>query len=188
MVVVSAIEDAITTYLLTLKQNAMGLYGLWEAPSAAQRAMTLFAQSRSMALSVAVVLAAMLFKISPYGLSGIAQKAEGDVEADGQKMGEKFALNENAGMAFNDMAVGNAHLNAVEHYGMNNTTSAAQFDSMSQIEQANANLNGLSSDSSIASAAQVSGQSSANSSIGEGRANEIHLYVNFSHHMCTPIS
>lgn len=169
MVALTAIEDSLYATYQHIFQNKMGTLAIMQTPGAIVDGLTLIGQTRMGAITSAVLIAATLFGISAYGLAGIGQRMEGNIEEKGQQLGREMLLPENAGVAMEGMANGNAFMATLGNQGATDVVRGKAFDHTMQAKSNNLiadNLGGLNNASSAVA------QSNAAKTVGTARATQ----------------
>lgn len=115
--IVYMVEDQFMAVMSDLQSSKMGLMSMWSSPSASMKGLTILAQQRSAAITMATLIAVSLFKINAYAAAGIAQKSEGNLEKTGEDLGKDYSIQENAGHRMTEMATGNANLQTLRNTG-----------------------------------------------------------------------
>ena len=130
MTALQAMEDSFHAVLAELEANGMGIISVWQTPTSAVKAMSIMGQSRGIAITLATVITASVFKISGHALGSFASKAESNIENEGAQAGKEMVIPHSAGQYLSSMANGNAEMRAIQANGFDNTTTGRATETM----------------------------------------------------------
>jgi TraG-like protein, N-terminal region len=112
----SAIDQMIAAFE-EVRSFKMGLWALWEAPTAAIKALAIIAQSRTMAATIAGMISSAIFGFSAYALGSMSGAFTGKVEQEGAAAADRILEPEKAADYMDSIARANAVTNAVGQQG-----------------------------------------------------------------------
>lgn len=137
MVMLTSIEDTLYANASMLSSNQMGLLSVWNTQSSLIDSLATLGQSRTIALTAAVLFTATLFGISAHGLAAFAAKAEASFEEQGKETARESLLRENAGQRMEGLVNGNAYMSGITGGGMTGAIRTGAMDTSAGIREGN---------------------------------------------------
>lgn len=105
----------------------MGLLAFWEAPESAMKALAIMGQARSLGITIATFIAAILFKFNAYSLSSIANRWSHQVDQEGKKAAELTQSPQHTAEMVESLARANATFGSASQVGFGGMSRAATY-------------------------------------------------------------
>lgn len=114
----SAIDQMIAAFE-EVRSFQMGLWALWEAPTAAIKGLAIIAQSRTMAATIAGMIGSAIFGFSAYAFGGVSSAFTSKVEHEGAAAADRTLEPERAADYMEGIARASAQSSAIREHGWN---------------------------------------------------------------------
>lgn len=111
-----------------IKRHNMGLSAIFLAPESATQALSLFGKARGMGITISAFIAAMLFKMSPYGLTSLAGNWSGHADSAGADAAAKGQSPVESMNHLNSLASARGSANLMAETGWNNISSVSEHN------------------------------------------------------------
>ncbi|MDK8465884.1 conjugal transfer protein TraG N-terminal domain-containing protein [Marinobacter sp. SS13-12] len=115
-----------------IKRHNMGLSAIFLAPESATQALSLFGKARGMGITISAFIAAMLFKMSPYGLTSLAGNWSGHADSAGADAAAKGQSPVESMNHLNALASARGSANLMAEAGWDNVSSVRELDQSHQ--------------------------------------------------------
>lgn len=127
-----------------IQRHQMGLSAMFLAPESATQALSLFGKARGMGIGISAFIAAMLFKMSPYGLTSLAGNWSGQVDQQGSSAADQNQSPVSSAKALDDLASARATSNLIAESGWDNVSNTTEYNRATDVSQATMEMDGLS--------------------------------------------
>lgn len=111
-----------------IQRHNMGLSAMFLAPESATQALSLFGKARGMGITISAFIAAMLFKMSPYGLTSLAGNWSGHADGAGSDAANKAQSPVESMNHLNSLASARGSANLMAETGWNNIASVSEHN------------------------------------------------------------
>lgn len=111
-----------------IKRHNMGLSAIFLAPESATQALSLFGKARGMGITISAFIAAMLFKMSPYGLASLAGNWSGHADSAGSDAASRSQSPVESMNHLNSLASARGSANLMAETGWDNISSVSEFN------------------------------------------------------------
>ena len=111
-----------------IQRHNMGLSAMFLAPESATQALALFGKARGMGITISAFIAAMLFKMSPYGLTSLAGNWSGHADGAGSDAANKAQSPVESMNHLNSLASARGSANLMAETGWNNIASVSEHN------------------------------------------------------------
>ncbi|MFP3488512.1 hypothetical protein R0K20_12960, partial [Staphylococcus sp. SIMBA_130] len=119
-----------------IQRHQMGLSAMFLAPESATQALSLFGKARGMGIGISAFIAAMLFKMSPYGLTSLAGNWSGQVDQQGSSAADQNQSPVSSAKALDDLASARATSNLIAESGWDNVSNTTEYNRATDVSQA----------------------------------------------------